>query len=45
MVIYTYGVIDSIDTIDETIFGLEGGGINNVSYRDIGVAVSELRKK
>jgi hypothetical protein len=45
MVIYTYGVIDSIDTIDETIFGLEGGGINNVSYRDIGVAVSELRQK
>ena len=45
MVIYTYGVIDSKNTIDETIFGLEGGGINNVSYRDIGVAVSELRQK
>ncbi|MDP3041288.1 MAG: GvpL/GvpF family gas vesicle protein [Candidatus Omnitrophota bacterium] len=45
MVIYTYGVIDSKDTIDETIFGLEGVGVHNVSYRDIGVAVSELRQK
>ena len=45
MVIYAYGVIDSKNTIDETIFGLEGGGINNVSYRDIGVVVSELRQK
>lgn len=45
MVIYTYGVIDSKDTIDETIFGLEGAGVYNVSYRDIGVAVSELGEK
>ncbi len=45
MVIYTYGVIDSKDRIDETIFGLEGAGVYNVSYRDIGVAVSELREK
>jgi hypothetical protein len=44
MVIYAYGVIDSKDTIDETIFGLEGAGVYNVSYRDIGVAVSELRQ-
>ena len=45
MVIYTYSVIDSKDTIDETIFGLEGVGVHNISYRDIGVVVSELRQK
>jgi hypothetical protein len=45
MVIYTYGVIDSKDTIDKSIDGLEGEGVYNVFYRDIGVAVSELREK
>lgn len=45
MKIYAYGIIDSKDRINETIFGLEGKGIYNVSYRDIGVAVSELREK
>lgn len=45
MVIYAYGVIDSKDTIDETIVGLEGAGVYDVSYRDIGVAVSELKEK
>ena len=45
MKIYAYGIIDSKDTIDETIFGLEGASVYNISYRDIGMVVSELRQK
>lgn len=45
MRIYTYGIIDFQNRLEEPIAGLEGKGIYNVSYRDIGVIVSELNEE
>ena len=45
MKIYAYGIIDSHNSLKETIAGLEGKGIYNVSYRDIGITVSELNEE
>ena len=45
MPIYTYSVIDSKDAINENIIGLEGASVYNVPYRDIGLAVSEIRER
>ena len=42
MRIYTYGIIDSNVSIVESISGLEGVGVYNLSYRDIGVVASKL---
>jgi hypothetical protein len=45
MKIYAYGIIDSHNSLKEPIAGLEGKGIYNVSYRDIGITVSELNEE
>ncbi len=45
MRLYTYVIINSQDKIDESITGLERSSVYNVSYCDIGVAVSELKEK
>jgi hypothetical protein len=45
MKIYAYGIIDFHNKLEEPIEGLEEKGIYNVSYRDIGVTVSELNEE
>ena len=42
MKLYLYGIIDSSDQIEEPIYGLEGSGIYNVPFCDIGAVVSEI---
>jgi len=42
MKLYLYGIIDSSDQIKESIYGLEGVGVYNISFRDIGAVVSEI---
>lgn len=42
MRLYTYGIIDSSDQIDEPIHGLGGASVYSVPYCDIGAIVSEL---
>jgi len=44
MRLYTYGIIDSSNQIDEPIYGLEGARVYNVPYCGIGAVVSELAK-
>ena len=41
MRIYTYAIIDSNSKISDSINGLEGVGVYNIPYRDIGIVVSE----
>ena len=45
MKIYAYGIIDSHNRLEESIEGLEGKGIYNLSYHDIGATVSELNEE
>lgn len=40
--IYTYGIIDSTDRLEESINGVEGAGIHNIPYRDIGLVASDF---
>ena len=40
MKIYTYAIIDSNSKISDTINGLEGIGVYNIPYRDMGIVVS-----
>jgi hypothetical protein len=42
MKLYLYGIIDSSDQIKELIYGLEGAGVYNIPFCDIGVVVSEI---
>jgi len=42
MTLYLYGIIDSSDPIKESLYGLEGAGVYNVSFCDIGAVVSEI---
>jgi hypothetical protein len=42
MKLYLYGIIDSSDQIKESIYGLEGAGVYNIPFCDIGVVVSEI---
>jgi D-mannonate dehydratase len=42
MRIYVYAIIDSNEKISESIGGLEGATIYNISYQDIGAVVSNL---
>jgi len=42
MKLYLYGIIDSGDQIKESIYGLEGAGVYNISFCDIGAVVSEV---
>jgi len=42
MKIYIYGIVDSNDGIDESVYGLKGAGVYNIPYRDIGVVASDL---
>jgi hypothetical protein len=39
---YIYGIVDSNDGIDESVYGLKGAGVYNIPYRDIGVVASDL---
>jgi len=43
--IYSYAIIDSNSKISDSINGLEGVGVYNIYYRDIGIAVSELSEQ
>lgn len=40
--IYTYGIIDSNDRVNEASNGLEGAAIYNIPYRDIGLVASDF---
>ncbi|MFH1691791.1 MAG: GvpL/GvpF family gas vesicle protein [Candidatus Omnitrophota bacterium] len=42
MKIYAYGIINSNANIVAAISGLEGAGVYNLSYRDIGVVISKF---
>jgi len=42
MKLYLYGIIDSSNQIKETIYGLEGAGVYNIPFCDIGAVVSEI---
>lgn len=42
MRIYSYAIIDSRVNIEEPISGLEGAGVYNLYYRDIGAVVSKF---
>jgi len=42
MRLYTYGIIDSSNQVNEPIYGLEGACVYNVPYCDIGAVVSEF---
>jgi len=42
MRLYTYGIIDSSNQINEPIYGLKGACVYNIPYCDIGVVVSEF---
>jgi len=44
MKLYLYGIVDSSDQISESIYGLEGAGVYNIPYCDIGAVVSETGK-
>ena len=45
MSLYTYAIIDSTGAVEESIKGLFEAPVYTIPYRDIGVAVSELREK
>ena len=45
MKIYTYGIIDSNNGIDESINGLERARVYNIPYRDIGIVASNFTKQ
>jgi hypothetical protein len=42
MKLYLYGIIDCSSIIRESICGLEGSGVYNIPYCDIGAVVSEI---
>jgi len=42
MKLYLYGIIDSYNHIEESIYGLEGAGVYNIPFCDIGAVVSEI---
>lgn len=42
MKLYLYGIIDSSNQVKDSIYGLEGAGVYNISFCDIGAVVSEL---
>jgi len=42
MKLYLYGIIDSSSQIKQSIYGLEGAGVYNIPFCDIGAAVSEI---
>jgi hypothetical protein len=44
MKLYLYGIIDSSNQTKESIYGLEGSGVYNIPYCDIGVVVSEISR-
>lgn len=44
MKLYLYGIIDSSSMIRESICGLEGSGVYNVPYCDIGAVASEINQ-
>jgi Gas vesicle synthesis protein GvpL/GvpF len=42
MKLYVYGVIDSANEINETMYGLGGSAVFSIPYRDVGVVVSRI---
>ena len=42
MKLYVYGIVDYSNQISESIYGLEGAGVYNIPYCDIGAVVSEI---
>jgi len=44
MKLYLYGIIDSSEQVKESIYGLEGSGVYNIPYCDIGAVVSEINQ-
>ena len=42
MKLYLYGIIDSSDEITDSIYGLEGSGVYNIPFCDIGAVVSQI---
>jgi hypothetical protein len=42
MKLYLYGIIDSRNQITESIYGLEGSGVYNIPFCDIGAVVSQI---
>ena len=42
MKLYLYGIIDSSDEIMDSIYGLEGSGVYNIPFCDIGAVVSQI---
>jgi len=44
MKLYLYGIIDSSNQVKKSIYGLEGAGVYNVPYCDIGAVVSEISR-
>jgi len=44
MKLYLYGIIDSSNQIEESIYGLEGAGVYNIPFCDIGAVVSEINQ-
>ena len=42
MKLYLYGIIDSGNQIKESIYGLEGAGVYNIPFCDIGAVVSQI---
>ena len=42
MKLYLYGIINSSNQIKESIYGLEGSGVYNIPFCDIGAVVSQI---
>jgi hypothetical protein len=42
MKLYLYGIIDSSNQTKESVYGLEGAGVYNIPFCDIGAVVSEI---
>jgi len=42
MKIYTYGIIDSNISLEESLTGLNGAPVNNIPYRDISMVISTI---
>jgi len=44
MKLYLYGIIDFSNQITESVYGLEGAGVYNIPFCDIGAVVSEINQ-
>ncbi len=44
MKLYIYGIVNYSDQMVESVYGLEGAGVYNIPYCDIGAVVSEISR-